>query len=500
MKDRIAKSVCWLVWSRGGLQLLSFTSTILVARLLHPSDYGLMALVGIWTIPITLIAEMGLGAAIVQFRDMGDRELNACFWLAMGLSGIGYLALYVAAPTVALWFAAPKLSHILRVAGLTLPLTAVRIVPDSLLRKHLALDKISQAEIASAVGTIPVMLGLALAGAGVWALVAGALTGPMIQSVATFWLMPWRPGLRVGGGRFREVVRYSLATLGIKACVACYQQTDAFVLGKVSGEVAVGFYSMAKQLALLPAEKVSTVVNLLASPVMAELQANQKAMRSVLLRGIRLVASATLPLCLGLMLVAEDLVLVALTDKWISAVPALQVLCLYAVIRSLDVLFPPLLLACYRTNFLFGYTVVLLGIMPLAFWAGAEWQGTLGVAVAWVVAYPMLVIWMVRKALQEVDVSWKLLWRQLRPLIGATLVMLGTVWMVRLVVSSWEGEAGGSRLAIMTVFGATAYSLTLFGTGSPVLLELRELLGWVLRGNRVAASGNLGRADQNASR
>lgn len=473
-------------------------TTLLVARLLHPSDYGLMALVGIWTIPIALIAEMGLGAAIIQFRDIGNRELNACFWLAMAMAGLGYLVLYVAAPTIALWFAAPKLSDILRVAGLILPLTAVRIVPDSLLRKHLAFDKISQAEIASAGGAILTMVGLALAGAGVWTLVAGTIIGSTIQSAVTFWFMPWWPGLQVGGGRFRQVVHYSVATLGIRTCVAYYQQADAFVLFKVSGAVPVGFYSMAKQLAMLPVDKVSAVVNLLAAPVMAELQTNEEALRLVFLRGVRLVAIMIFPLCLGLMVVAEDLVLVTLTDKWIPAVPAFQVLCLYAVIRSLDVLFHPLLLARYRANFLFRYSVALFGIMPLAFWVGALWRGTVGVAVAWVVAYPMLVIWMVRKALQEVNVSWKQLWQQLWSPIGATFVMLGTVLTMRMIVSSLGGEAGGSRLVIMAVSGATAYSLTLLGMGSPVLLELKELLGWILRGNRAVAPTHPGRADQNA--
>jgi O-antigen/teichoic acid export membrane protein len=167
MKDRIAKSVFWIVWSRGGIQLLSFASTLLVARLLNPSDYGVMALAGIWTTTIAMIAEMGLSSAIIQFQDLEDRDLNSCFWLTMGVAGIGYLGLYVAAPAIAGWFFSPMLSDVLRVVGLALPLTAIRIVPDSLLRKRLALDKVSQAEIAAVVVTIPVVLGMAWVGAGV---------------------------------------------------------------------------------------------------------------------------------------------------------------------------------------------------------------------------------------------------------------------------------------------------------------------------------------------
>src|SRR5438132_5838056 len=270
MRERIAKSVFWIVLSRGGVQVLAFLSTLAVARMLDPSDYGLMALAGVWTATIAMVAEMGLGSAIIQFRDLEDRDLNSCFWLTMGIAGIGYLGLCIAAPVIAAWFSSPMLSDVLRVVGLTLPLTALRIVPDSLLRKRLALDKVSQAEIAAALVTLPVMLGMAWAGAGVWALVAGALVQPLAQDVVIIRFASWWPGLRIGGRRFRGVVSYSMHTLGARMCWVAYQQADSFVLGKVFGGTVLGFYSMAKQIATLPVEKVSGVVNLIASPMMAE--------------------------------------------------------------------------------------------------------------------------------------------------------------------------------------------------------------------------------------
>ena len=143
MKERIAKSVFWMGWSKGVVQVCAFLSTVLVARLLDPSDFGLIALTGIWIGSLTLLAEMGLGAIIVQFRDLDDRELNCCFWIAFGASLVGYGLLNAAAPMIAWWFGTPMLTEVLRVVSLTLPLTGLRIVPDSLLRKSLALDRVS---------------------------------------------------------------------------------------------------------------------------------------------------------------------------------------------------------------------------------------------------------------------------------------------------------------------------------------------------------------------
>src|SRR5207245_5272696 len=171
----------WVVWSRGVVQAVSFASTLVVARLLTPEDYGVMALAAVWTYIIWLVAELGLGAAILQFRDLDERELNTCFWLTLGVAGLGYVLLYAAAPAIGAWFVNPTLSPVLRVLGLTLPLSALRAVPDAMLRKRLELDKVSKAEIGAAVVAIPLVVGTAWGGGGVWALVAGALIAPLVQ-------------------------------------------------------------------------------------------------------------------------------------------------------------------------------------------------------------------------------------------------------------------------------------------------------------------------------
>ena len=481
MKDRIARSVFWMVWSRGGVQILSFVGTLMVARLLSPRDYGLMALAGIWIGSIELLAEMGLGAAIVQFRDLDDRELNACFWVTMGVATSAYGALFLAAPAIAAWFQAPALAEVLRVAGLTLPLVAIRVVPDGLLRKRLALDKISQAEIVAGVITIPVTVGLAWAGAGVWALVAGALSLPLVQTLVTFCFAHWRPGLVVTGPRIREILRYSAASLGARVSWAVFQQTDALVLGKVAGESVLGLYSMAMRLATLPVSKVSVVANQLAMPIMAELQADRDAMRASFLRGLRLVACLTVPLCVGVALVAGDLVPVVLTEKWLPAVPVLQVLCVFALIRSVDTLFPPVLFARYRVAYLFWWTMALLLVMPLAFWVGATWSGALGASLAWVVVYPLAMAPMARQALRELELSFKGLWAEVRAVLDAALLMALAVIAVHWALPGADAATRLVRLVLASGAGAVVYGLGIFWRGGLVFREMAEVVGWIFR-------------------
>src|SRR5207245_7562729 len=158
--------------------------------------------------------------------------------------------------------------------------------------------------------------------------------------------------------------------------------SSIFVLGKVSGYVTVGFFSMAKELAGLPVSRISAVVNQLACPVMAELQTSREGLRTSLLRALRLVLSASLPLCTGLILEADDFVRVILSEKWTPSVPILRILCVSSMIASFTVLLPPLLMARYRAAFLVRYTLLPLFVLPLPFLSGAAWSARLSESAA----------------------------------------------------------------------------------------------------------------------
>lgn len=494
MKGRIARSVFWLVWSRGAAQVVSFLSTLIVARLLSPADYGLMALASGWTYIVLLLADLGLGPAIIQFRDLGEGELNACFWLTMTLAVGSYLALYVSAPAMAAWFANPILGRVLRVTGLSLPLVATRIVPDSLLRKRLDLDKVSQAELAATLVTVPVVLGMAWSGAGVWALVAGSLITPLIQNVAVFWFVRWRPGFRVGSTRLGEILRYSLATLGARVGWAAYSQADAFVLGKVSGSAVLGFYSMATMLANLPVDKVSVVLNQLALPVMAGLQTDRSAMRASFLRALRLLMCLIVPLCLGMALVAGDLINVALGVKWTPIIPLLRLLCVYGLFRSFAVLVPPILYAHYRATFMLWWTGALLLIMLPAFWAGATWRGALGVVLAWVLIYPVVAVWMIREGLRGLDIGWKTIWDQVRPITGPALMMTASVLIIMWTIPGSDLRVRLVRLALSSGLGALVYVGGILWRRSLLAGEILEVVGWLFRPRHAAPHSDTAKA------
>ena len=481
LKSRVARSVFWLVWSRGFIQAASFVTTIFVARIIDPSAFGLMALAGVWISVLVLICDLGLANAVVQFRDLRKEELNFCFLLANVTALLLYAMLFQAAPAIASWFNNPELAAVLRVSSLVLPITAVRCVHDALLRKDLRFDSLSKVEMTSAAATIPSVLLLAYEGWGVWALVAGMLIGALSRTLGTFWYVRWLPSLIINGSRFLQISRFSFASFGSRAVWATYDQADAFVLGKISGEVAVGFYAMAKELAHLPVAKISSLVNELAYPVMAELQDSPHDMGKALLRAVRLVGCLSVPLCVGLALVAEDAVRAALTDKWLSIVPVLQILCVTALIKSVDVLLPPILRARNQPGFLLRYNLILLLVMPIAFLVGGVSLREQGVAIAWVTAYPVVMCWMALRALREVYVDWRTLFGQLRMPIAAAGAMAIAVVLIQHSLSGSDATTTWIRLIASVTGGALVYVGILWFWGGQLAVELRELLLWIVR-------------------
>ena len=481
LRERVARSMFWITWSRGALQLLTFATTLLVARILVPSDYGLMALAGFWTGIASMLAEMGLGSAIIQFRDLEKREIDTCFWITMMLAIVCCVALALGSPVIARWFDAPGLAEVLPVLSLVLPLTACRVVSDSLLRKRLQLDRVSQAELISSAITLPVTFGCALGGLGVWALVVGALVNPAVRSLATFAFAPWYPGLRLGGERVREVVHFSLATLGVKVMWALREWGNTLVIGKVTGQVnTVGLYPMAEEIALLPGTKISTVVNMLSSPVMAELQQDLDGMRAAFHRALRLTAALALPASTGMALVAEDMVAVLLGPKWLPAVPVLRLLCIYAGVRAVDVLLPPVLFARRRERFLFWYCAALLIVTPTAAVLGTLWNGALGTVAFATPVYCAVMAFMAKQALAEMEVGFIDLWLVLRPILTATVIMAATVLMLRELALTGGPASAVVRLLLLSASGAIAYGAALLIIGGPVIEEGAEVLGWML--------------------
>ena len=214
---------------------------------------------------------------------------------------------------------------------------------------------------------------------------------------------------------------------------------------------------------------------------MAELQTDTDAMRSGFFRALRLSAAIALPTSAGMALVAHEMVAVLLGPKWEPSAPFLRLLCLYAAVRAIDVLLPPVLFARRREQFLFWYCLALLILVPAAALLGALWDGVAGLVVLSTSVYCAVMAIMAKEALAEMKASVADLWSEIWPILGATAVMAAAVFLVREFALAGSPGPAWLRLVLLSISGAVAYGAVLFAVGSPVIGEATEVIGWIVR-------------------
>ena len=256
------KGVGWAAAERWSRVLFSFLVFALLARLLDPSAFGLVALAGLCTSLVEVFVSQGLGTALIQRRHLEAAHLDTVFWVSL-VSGLALgLLTSLLAPVLTSLLAAPGLTPVLRVLSVTLPISALGIVPSAVLSRNMEFERLAIRSICAVVVGGIAGVATAWAGWGVWALVtqwvAGALAGVIALWVAT----PWRPGWQVTRTHFRELSRVGLALMGNNILWFFSRKGDEAVVGRGLGSTVLGAYSVANRL-------VATVLDLLASPIQA---------------------------------------------------------------------------------------------------------------------------------------------------------------------------------------------------------------------------------------
>jgi O-antigen/teichoic acid export membrane protein len=450
----MARAVAWNAIARWASQILSWASTILVARLLTPYDYGIMGMAGLYLSLAMLISQAGIGQAIVALRDVSRRqiaELNTVS-VFLGVSLVG-LSCIVAHP-LAHFFSAPQLFAVVAVSSTTCLINGFQVVPRGLLQKELRFKLLAIIETVRAFLQIIVTVLLAWLRFGYWSLVLGSLLGCLTACAMTvYWnriefAFPHVQGLR------RELKFGGQVILSGVAWYA-YDNADFGVAGRVLGEVALGNYTVAWTISSAPVEKITNLVTTVTPTFFSAMQTDKAELRRYLLRLSEVISYLTVPAGMGLALVADHLVPVLLGPKWYGAIGPLRLLAVLFAVRSLCTILPNLLTAIGDAAFVMRTTVVSAIIMPLAFLVGSRW-GTNGIAATWVIAYPVIMAPMFFRVLGKTDALLREYLSALRPALHGSAVMIGVVMLTR-----WAFPArphSPLSLSILILAGALSYS------------------------------------------
>lgn len=473
MDRSLLKGLAWTGAFRWGSQLLSWGGTIIVARLLSPADYGLAGMAGVYIGFTQLLCEAGLVAALLRHRN-DDRVAQAQLGGFAALLGLAccVCSILLSGP-IAGFFGQPAVRALVIVSSFGFLPRGIQVLPRGMMQRTLDFRHLAWVDGVEALSLSAATLTLAALGMGVWALVCGGLVGAVMGAVVSFYWYPvrlrWPSDLRA----IATDVIFGGKVLGSQLAWYAYNNSDFAVVGKFLGSQALGAYTLGWTIANVPVDRISSLVNRVTPAYFARLSHERETLRRYLLRLSEGLALATFPACVGLALIARDLVITVLGPGWEGAVAPLQILAAVSAVRSLFVLAAPILVFTGQVERNLSFSLLLVLILPISFVIGTRW-GVTGVAIVWASVYPVVAsIALVRPALRSVRVSWSAYLDALRTPLFATIVMTAAVLALP------AGAPRVTSLILKVSVGALVYTAT-----AALLLRSRliQLLA-LLRGN-----------------
>jgi|1185.fasta_scaffold00033_6 O-antigen/teichoic acid export membrane protein len=453
----LIQGIAWTGALKWGSQIVSWTATLIVARLLSPRDYGLLAMATLYLGFVSVLSEFGVGAAVVVLRDLAEEQIAQINTLSV-LFGIAAFAISCAlAFPLGIFFNSSELPAVVIVLSVSFIILSFRSVPYSLLQNDLRFKLLALLDGAQTAISACSMIALAFLGFRYWTLVVGSLLAAVLSTAFTLavrrYPFAW-PRFR----SLRHAITFSWHIVAARVLFFAYSSADIFVGGKVLGNVAIGAYSFAAGLATMLPEKVTSLLGCVTPAIFATVQTDAAALRRYVLSLSEGIALITFPATLGIAMVAEDFVLAALGEKWRVIIGPLRILAAYAGLRSLTPLIGQVLNHVGETRYAMRVQMVAIVLFPLAFYEASRW-GAIGLALGWVVMHPLVSLPVYWRAFQKIELPARQYLNALAPALSASAVMLLAIWISRgLIPGDWPRL---THLALLITIGALAYLMAL---------------------------------------
>lgn len=366
MADDLKKqTISGLVWStvhRGCGILLGFISSIILARLLTPSDYGCIGMLSIFMTVSTTFIDGGFGAALIQKKDPSPQDYSTIFYWNLLFSVFLYCILFIASPAISNFYHTEILCKVLRIQGIVLVINSARIVQLCQLRKKLQFKIIALVEISVSLFSLLLTIFLAWKGAGVWALVGQQISVSILTTILYWVYGVWRPLRTFSWQSFNELFNFGGFILLSNIINSICNNIQGLLIGRFYSPSTMGYYSKAKSTEELSSTFVSQVIEQVAYPVFSKARTDMEYMKKMLQKFTCVLAFITFPIMLLLILLAKPIFIVLYSEKWLMSVPYFQILCISGVAVCLQGINYSAVAALGRSKSLFRWTLVKRGL------------------------------------------------------------------------------------------------------------------------------------------
>ncbi|HNT24286.1 MAG TPA: lipopolysaccharide biosynthesis protein [Anaerolineales bacterium] len=315
-------------------KLMVFLSTVILARLLVEEEFGVAGYATVVISFLEVLSDLGIGPALIYHRDNPKARITA-FWLNIGIGILLFLVTFFGAPLVGSFFQDPRAVPVTRALALVFPISALGSIHDTLLRKELSFGRKFIPDFVKAISKGLASIILALLGFGAWSLIIGQIVGRALSVVVLWRIMPWRPSFQFAKSLVRPLLSYGLNIVSVDALGITLNNADYLLVGRFLGAAALGVYTVAFRFPDLLVMQFCDVISKVIFPVYARMREDPQALQRGFLTTTRYVSLVTVPMGLGMALVARPLVLAFFTEKWIEAIPVMQAISIYSVMLSL---------------------------------------------------------------------------------------------------------------------------------------------------------------------
>jgi O-antigen/teichoic acid export membrane protein len=454
LRGRISKSLKWQAINIVGRQILSLVVFTTLARILDPAAFGLLALISIYSYFASMLADLGLGTALVQRKTLERAHLDTAFWFNLGCNTLLCVATMIFAAPISMWLGEPMLTPLLRWASIGLMFGAMASVQSTLFVKDLDFRRPTiRALIGNVVGGC-VGVAMALAGYGVWSLVGQLLAASFAASAFVWMSSKYRPSLSFSLRHLRELLAVSSSVFANALIWFLSSRLDQIVIGKLAGAPALGLYVVAGKIPEMVKAATQQPVVEVSVPALAQLQDDYPKMREAIYRGMELNSFVIFPLFLGIAATSRDLVPFLFGTKWSEAGNLCALLSIYSLVNALQLFFYPALLAAGVTGKYVALNLIqTLGVF-VACLAGVQW-GTQHLVLALTLNSVIISVPAIIFLRRRIGLSPLRYWRPCFAPAFGSLLMAAAVWCLQNLLPATVPLI--LRLVAEIAVGATIY-------------------------------------------
>ena len=373
LKSKTIHALFWSFLERFGQLGIQFVISIILARLLLPEEFGLIAMLMIFMAIAQSFIDSGFGQALIQKQNATHIDECSIFYFNIFVGFLAAGLLCLAAPWIAAFYKQPLLAPLTCALSLNLLINCFGLVQTTLLTKHIDFKiQLKVSVIATAIsGTIGVTM--ALYGFGVWSLVAQSLSSNLFRTALLWLFNTWRPSMAFSFVSLRSMFPFGSRLLASGLLDTVFQNIYLVVIGKLFSPASLGFYSRARELQQLPVTNISRIVERVTFPVFSAVQDDKPRLKHCARKALTMLAMINFPMMVGLAIVTKPLVLVLLTEKWLPCVPYLQLLCVVGMLYPVHSINLNILIAQGRSDLLLPLEILKKILIVIAIAVTYRW-------------------------------------------------------------------------------------------------------------------------------